>query len=62
MSKEENKFRTVKEMAAILRVSERIFRNMVKEYNLPFTREGVYGMRFDEAKILKRLESHGLNS
>lgn len=56
-----SELKTVNEMANLLRVSAKTFRNLVNEYNLPFIRAGNQ-KRFDERKILQKLESHGVKN
>jgi excisionase family DNA binding protein len=51
--------KTVNEMSQILRVSPKTFRNMVDIYNLPFTRVGARGKRFDEKRVMQKLETFG---
>lgn len=50
---------TIKEMARLLKVSDKTFRSYINKYELPY-----YGARsaarFDPEKVLRKMENHGV--
>jgi excisionase family DNA binding protein len=51
-----NELVSIKEMAAMLHISEKTFRRAIKEQNLPFYRIG-NTKRFNPSKVLARIEA-----